>query len=296
MPLIETRHRTAYRYETPVLLGRHQMMLRPRETRDLRLVSFDLDIWPAARVVWSNDVAGNAVAVATFESASDKLVITARIVVELKAPVWPVFPIAAHAVSYPFVYSNDDFADLGHLATPQYQDDTGRLSDWAEGFVMQRPTDTLSLLKDVANGVTTKIVYQSREMEGTQGPLETLDRGLGSCRDFAVLFAEAARTLGFGARLVSGYLFNSSNDTIGSLCDGSTHAWVEVFVPGAGWIPFDPTNRAVGAANLIPVAVARRIEQVAPVSGSFHGARSDLISMDVRVSVEHFPEEPRIEN
>ena len=83
---------------------------------------------------------------------------------------------------------------------------------------------------------------------------------------------------------------------MGSVGDGSTHAWVEVFVPGAGWIPFDPTNRAVGSANLIPVAAARRIEQVAPVIGSFHGTDSDLISMDVRVSVEHFAEEPWEEN
>ncbi len=296
MPWIEIRHKTTYRYATHVSLGPHQMMLRPRETRDLRLVSFDLDVSPAASVVWSNDLAGNAVAVATFEGASDVLAITARIIVDLKAPVWPVFPIAAHAVSYPFLYSNDDLADLGPLATPQYQDDAGRLSDWVEGFVMQRPTDTLSLLKDVANGVTTQIFYQSRETEGTQGPLETLDRGWGSCRDFAVLFAEAARTLGFGARLVSGYLFNSSDDKIGSMGDGSTHAWVEVFVPGAGWISFDPTNRAIGAANLIPVAVARKIDQVAPVTGSFHGTPGDLISMDVGVSVKHFADDPHVDN
>ena len=296
MPWIEICHKTEYRYAKAVPLGPHQMMLRPRETSDLRLFSFDLDVSPAARIDWSNDVAGNAVAVATFENASDVLAMTARIVVDLTAPVWPVFPIAAHAVSYPFFYSNDDLADLGPLASPRYQDDAGRLSDWVEGFVMQRPTDTLSLLKDVANGVTAQIIYQSRETEGTQGPLETLDRGWGSCRDFAVLFAEAARTLGFGARLVSGYLFNPSDDGIGSAGEGSTHAWVEVFVPGAGWIPFDPTNRSVGSANLIPVAVARRIEQVAPVTGSFHGSRRDLISMDVGVSVEHFAWEPRIEN
>ena len=296
MPRIEIRHTTEYKYAKAVPLGPHQMMLRPRETRDLRLLVFDLDVSPVARVDWSNDVAGNAVAVATFENPSELLAITAKIVVDLTAPVWPVFPIAAHAVSYPFLYSNDNFADLGPLVIPQYRDDARRLSDWVEDFVMKRPTDTLSLLKDVANGVTAQIIYQSRETEGTQGPLETLDRGCGSCRDFAVLFAEAARTLGFGARLVSGYLFNPSGDKIGSVGDGSTHAWVEVFVPGAGWIPFDPTNRFVGSANLIPVAVARRIEQVAPVTGSFQGSSRDQISMDVGVNVTHFAEEPRNEN
>lgn len=204
---------------------------------------------------------------------------------DLRAPTWPVFPIAAYAASYPFQYTIDDQTDLGNLVMPQYADDTGRLPYWVGAFVMRRPTDTLSLLKDISNGVTAQILYQSRETEGTQGPLETLDRGWGSCRDFAVLFAEAVRTLDFGARIVSGYLFNPSGDELGSADAGSTHAWVEVFVPGAGWISFDPTNRSFGSTDLIPVAEARRIEQVAPVSGSFHGRSADVLEMEVRVDV-----------
>lgn len=286
MPSLTITHATSYRYCRAVALGPHRLMLRPRETRDLSLTSFDLEIRPDARIDWSHDVAGNAIATAHPDTMSEMLSIRSRTRVQLSAPVWPVFPIAAHAASYPFLYTADDWTDLGALATPQYADDTGRLSNWVEQFVMGRPTDTLSLLKDVSNGITSQISYQSRETEGTQGPLETLDRGWGSCRDFAVLFADAARTLGFGARLVSGYLYDPSGDQLGSADAGSTHAWVEVFVPGAGWIPFDPTNRSVGSANLIPVAVARKIQQVSPVTGSFHGKNSDLLSMDVTVGVE----------
>lgn len=285
MPSVTILHATDYRYRTEVPLGAHRLMLRPRETRDLSLTSFELEITPEARIDWSNDVAGNAVATAQFDRTTTMLSIRARTRLELRAPVWPVFPIAAAAASYPFAYSPDDWTDLGALAMPQYVDDTGRLSKWVERFVMSRPTDTLSLLKDVSNGITALISYQSRETEGTQGPLETLDRGWGSCRDFAVLLAEAVRTLGFGARLVSGYLFDPDGDRTGSAATGSTHAWVEIFVPGAGWVAFDPTNRAMGSANLIPVAVARRIAQVSPVSGSFHGRPSDLLALNVRVSV-----------
>ncbi len=151
---------------------------------------------------------------------------------------------------------------------------------------MRRPTDTLSFLKDISSGITAQITYEIRESEGTQGSLETLDRGFGSCRDFAVLFAEAIRSLGFGARLVSGYLYDPSFDRLGSASSGSTHAWVEVFVPGARWIPFDPTNRSVGSVNLISVAVARNISQVAPVTGSFQGEGADLLAMEVVVCVE----------
>ncbi|MCE8419683.1 transglutaminase family protein [Rhodovulum sulfidophilum] len=285
MPSVTILHATDYRYRTEVPLGAHRLMLRPRETRDLSLTSFELEITPEARIDWSNDVAGNAVATAQFDRTTAMLSIRARTRLELRAPVWPVFPIAAAAASYPFAYSPDDWTDLGALAMPQYADDTGRLSKWVERFVMSRPTDTLSLLKDVSNGITALISYQSRETEGTQGPLETLDRGWGSCRDFAVLLAEAVRTLGFGARLVSGYLFDPDGDRTGSAATGSTHAWVEIFVPGAGWVAFDPTNRAMGSANLIPVAVARRIAQVSPVSGSFHGRPSDLLALNVEVSV-----------
>lgn len=286
MPSVTITHTTRYQFGAPVSLGPHRLMLRPRETRDLSLTSFDLAIHPAARIDWSHDVASNAIATAQFDTMTDLLSIRSRVRVDHRAPAWPVFPIAASAANYPFMYSPDDWTDLGALATPQYADDTERLSKWAEEFVMGRPTDTLSLLKDISNSVTSQISYQSRETEGTQRPLDTLDKGSGSCRDFAVLFAEAARTLGFGARLVSGYLYNPSRDRLGSADAGSTHAWVEVFVPGAGWISFDPTNRSVGSANLIPVAVARKIQQIAPVSGSFRGRPADVVSMKVSVDVE----------
>lgn len=286
MPSVAITHETSYRYRTPVSLGPHRLMLRPRETRDLSLTSFDLEISPEARIDWSHDVVGNAIATAHFDTRTEVLSIRSRTLADLRAPIWPVFPIAASAASYPFLYAPEDWIDLCALARPQYADEAERLSIWVEGFVMGRPTDTLSLLKDISNGVTAQIAYQDRETEGTQGPLETLDRGWGSCRDFAVLFAEAVRTLGFGARLVSGYLYDPSRDQLGSVGAGSTHAWVEVFVPGAGWVPFDPTNRSVGSSNLIPVAAARTIQQVAPVGGSFHGKPGDVLSMEVRVIVQ----------
>ena len=147
------------------------------------------------------------------------------------------------------------------------------------------PTDTLALLKDLSAGILGWISYQSRDEEGTQTPLQTLDRGRCSCRDLAVLFAEAARCLGFGARLVSGYLFNSSKSITGLSGPGSTHAWKEVYVPGAGWITFDPTNRSMGGFNLIPVAVARDIKQVMPIAGSFVGMTDAFGGMSVEVRV-----------
>jgi transglutaminase-like putative cysteine protease len=132
----------------------------------------------------------------------------------LNAVDWPVLDIAASAILYPFRYSDDDWTDLGALTIAQYPDPGGLLEAGARGFVRRSPTDTLSLLKDLNTGVAQRVQYQSREVEGTQFPNQTLDLGSGSCRDFAVLFAEAARKLGFGARLVSGYLHDPSNDLV----------------------------------------------------------------------------------
>jgi transglutaminase-like putative cysteine protease len=282
---LKIHHKTVYRFRQPVRLWPHRLMLRPRESRDLRLMSHTLAITPAPVLTWAHDVFGNAVAMATFAATTDMLVIETTADILLNAAPWPVFDIAASAISYPFRYSDDEWTDLGALAIEQYPDQAERLRIWARGFIHSNPTDTLSLLKDLSLGVAEWISYQSREVEGTQSPTQTLDRGSGSCRDFAVLFAEAARTLGFGTRIVSGYLYNPGQYSVGSGGSGSTHAWAEVYLPGAGWITFDPTNRSVGGVNLIPVAVGRDIRQIMPVVGSFVGMNDAFQGMSVEVQV-----------
>ena len=285
MTSLTVRHKTTYLYRQPVNLGPHRMMLRPRETRDLSLLSSVVTVSPAAKVTWAQDVFGNAVATANFNGTTDRLVIDSVMKLELRASAWPIFDIAASAIQYPFRYSDDEWKDLGALAVQQYSDPNDRLKIWARAFVGGAGTDTLSLLKDLSIGVSGSINYQSREDEGTQSPAHTLDRGWGSCRDFAVLFVEAARYLGFGARIVSGYLYNPDQHLQGTADAGSTHAWGEVFVSGAGWISFDPTHRSVGGSNLIPVAVVRDIQQAMPVSGSFVGPSTAYAGMSVEVTV-----------
>jgi transglutaminase-like putative cysteine protease len=285
LPLLKIDHRTSFRYRQKVEIGPHRLMLRPRESRSLRLISATMTITPTATVTWAEDVFGNAVATAVFPALVDRLVIDSTAVVQLDAAEWPVFDIAGSAIFFPFRYVDDEWTDLGAMTVQQYPDPAGRLKGWAQAFVRSNPTDTLSLLKDLSLGVSAWAAYQSRDAEGTQTPIETLDRRSGSCRDFAVLFIEAVRSLGFGARIVSGYLRDSGVSAVGSAGTGSTHAWAEVFVPGAGWITFDPTNRSLGGANLIPVAVGRDIRQVMPVIGRFVGASDAFLGMTVNVSV-----------
>ena len=285
MIALRIRHRTTYTYRRPVSLGPHRLMLRPRESRDLRLISSEINVTPAGVLTWAQDVFGNAVATVTFSAMTDVLAIDAAAELELHASAWPVFDIAATAIVYPFRYSDDEWTDLGATTVQQYADPEGRLRRWARDFVGGDRTDTLAMLKDLSAGVSRWINYQSREDEGAQSPTQTLARGWGSCRDFAVLFAEAARSLGFGARIISGYLFNPDERLAGSSGPGSTHAWAEVYVSGAGWISFDPTNRGVGGFNLIPVGVARDIRQIMPVVGSFVGESDAFQAMSVEVAV-----------
>jgi len=285
MTKLIVQHRTTFRYREAVHLGTHRLMLRPRESCDVKLISFELTISPKATVSWQHDVFGNTVATAMFSEIADMLIIESIAELTLEAVAWPIFDIAASAISFPFRYADEEWTDLGALAVPRHSDPTGRLRSWAQAFVGGNPTDTLSLLKDLSAGVSAWIRYQSRDVEGTQSPIETLDRGWGSCRDLAALFVESARSLGFGARNISGYLHDPDQKLTGNGEAGSTHAWAEIYVPGAGWITFDPTNNAVGGFNLIPVAVARDIEQAMPVTGSYSGPSHSFEGMDVSVSV-----------
>ena len=286
MQTMNTFHRTTYIYHGAVTLGVQKLFLRPRETHEHKLVSHEIRTTPDAELTWAEDVMGNSVAQARFRVPTDRMVVESRAVLESRAPFWPVFPISAGAIEYPFFYSADEWTDLGALTQPVHQDEDGRFARWIEGFVRGRPTDTLSLLKDISAGIAAGLEYEMRDEEGTRSPMQTLDHGRGSCRDFATMLAEAARHLGLGARLVSGYLFDPDGDLSGSAGAGSTHAWTEIYLPGAGWIAFDPTNRSLGSAHLVAVAVARDITQIVPVSGSFFGGGPDaLLRMNVEVRV-----------
>lgn len=285
MTQIRISHKTVYHYRTPVSLNPQRLMLRPRESRELQLTSHTLKVSPDATIAWANDVSGNAVATASFAGKTNALQIESNVALNLTGNPWPIFNIAATALIFPFFYSNDDRADLGALAIQQYLDPMGRLQKWARSFVRGVAPDTLELLKAISNGVSEALQYEVRECEGTQTPIESLDRGKGSCRDFAILFAEAVRSLDIGARIVSGYLYDPQSTATGSAGSGSTHAWAEVYVPGAGWINFDPTNRSIGGFNLVPVAVARDITLLMPVSGSYVGAADAFSGMEVEVRV-----------
>lgn len=281
-------HVTSYAYRAPVELLAHRMMLSPRGAHALRLISAELSCEPAAEIEWTQDVFGNLIATASFPSPAERLVITNHVIVEQTAAAWPVRKIAPHAHRYPFDYSDAERIDLGALLAPEHADRDGKLAAWAQAQVLGADTDTLSLLQDVNAAARIGMTYVTREEVGTQSPLETLRLGSGSCRDLATLFIEAVRHLGFGARAVSGYVFDPPmpDDPAGSAGQhGATHAWAEVYLPCAGWVALDPTNGRMGEAHLVPVAVGRSIAQLIPVAGEYVGTADAFLGMTVEVTV-----------
>jgi transglutaminase-like putative cysteine protease len=128
----------------------------------------------------------------------------------------------------------------------------------------------LDVLQRIMKRIWTTLTYQARDAEGVQSPGETLRSQSGTCRDYAWLMIEALRRLGFACRFVSGYLYDAALDggEVGMTGSGATHAWVQVYLPGAGWRHYDPTNQITEGFDLIPVAIARHPGQVMPLSGA----------------------------
>lgn len=287
MTMLEVVHTTTYRYASPVTFGEHRAMLRPRDSHQLKLRSATMKVTPAASVRWLYDVFGNSVTLLEFAAPAATLTVESRLELQQFSLEMPDYRVAAAAESWPFDYSADELADLGRTREMHTTDPDDRLAAWAMGFTGGSPTPTLELLAAMTKGIKAQLTYAARDDEGTRHPLDTLDLGTGTCRDYAYLMIEAVRSLGFGARFVTGYLYDPAADggPTGLQGAGASHAWAEVFVPGAGWLEFDPTNGIVGSRNLIRVAVVREPGQAVPLAGSWTGAPGDFLGMSVAVTV-----------
>jgi transglutaminase-like putative cysteine protease len=286
MKTLTVRHATTYRYARPVFFGPHRLMLRPRDSHDLHLVDAELTLSPPGALNWMHDVFGNSVALVDFAQAAAELSIVSTLHLERYGLARPTFPIAPEAQMYPFVYSANDRGDLGRLLDRHYPDPRGVVDAWAKRFTPKMPLPTYNLLSNMNGAIRSEFTYAERYEEGTQSPLETLEKKSGTCRDFALLFMEAARSLGFGARFVTGYLYDPALDGGGAMQGaGSTHAWADVYIPGAGWVEYDPTNGLIAGENLIRVAVTRDPSQAIPISGTFTGAGSEFLGITVDVTV-----------
>ena len=283
MSILTVHHSTVYRYREPVMFGEHRMMFRPRESHDLRLIGTNLEITPQpVHLHWLHDPFDNSVSIATFEGRASELRFDSKVTLEHFETTLPEYPLEEYARTYPFLYADEDLPIL-KCALDRHYPDTN-VAKWALQFLdPSDATDTMKILRAMTHGIREQLSYNRRAQKGVQTPEETLLTGRGSCRDFAVLMMEAARSLCIAARFVSGYIFVP--DRSGLAGGGATHAWMQAYLPGAGWIDFDPTNGIIGNRNLIRVGVAWTPEHVLPLWGTYTGPAGAFLDMEVAVTV-----------
>jgi transglutaminase-like putative cysteine protease len=295
MPIhYDITHTTHYRYLEPVSFGAHRVMFRPRDSHDLRVLATDLVCSPEAQIRMIQDPHSNSVALVQPLRQSDELKIVCTFTIEHAPGDGTELELSPSALIFPFAYSVQERLDLEHYMRPLHDDPDGVLTQWARQFMRaDGPTGTRDLLLKMNGFIREHFAYAARDEEGTQTPLQTLKLGSGSCRDFALLMMEAVRSLGMAARFVTGYLYDPALDASATAPDrpvtsgsGSTHAWLQVYLPGAGWVPFDPTNDLrAGTSQLIRVGVARDPAQAAPISGSWFGPAGAYLGLSASVQV-----------
>jgi len=285
-------HTTVYRYKTPVTFGLHRVMFRPRDSHDLRVLATDLVVSPEAYVRMIHDPHSNSVALVQPMGEATELRIVCSFTIEHVPTPLDELALDPAAEVLPFAYSLEERLDLEHYLRPHHDDPDGTLIRWAHQFLhTDQPNNTRDVLTRMNAHIGQSLRYAARDEEGTQTPLETLTLGSGSCRDYALLMMEAARRLGIATRFVSGYLYDAALDTgepePGQAVSGagSTHAWLHAYLPGAGWIAFDPTNNLMGSAQLIRVGVARDPALAAPISGSWYGDAKAYEGLEATVVV-----------
>jgi transglutaminase-like putative cysteine protease len=289
MPILNVRHITTYRYHQPVAFGEHRIMLRPRDDDDQKVLQSELEITPTPReLAWARDGFGNHVATAHFAGRATELRFVSTIRLDHAPAGFREADIEDYARAYPFSYPAQEWPGLRRFILPMLL--RPELARWSDQFFRKDGSaDTHALLVDVTQTMRRNFRHAARHEKGIQDPLRTIALGSGSCRDLAVLMIAALRARGIAARFVSGYVHLADREDDGNedqITGGNTHAWVQVYVPGPGWIDFDPSAGVVGNQNLIRVAVVDDPRDAIPLQGTWYGNASDRPAMQVAVKVK----------
>jgi len=283
MAKLSIRHETLYSYERAVSFAVHRLLVRPRDSHAIRVVSASLTLSPPGDVHWIYDALGNSVCCFTPKRASTTLSIVSDLVIERFPNPMAGLQVADPQTVTPIVYAPTDRAVLASFIEPVCEDADKALLCWVRDQVGDPREPALDFVLRLNRAIHDQFRYSARDQGAAQEPGHTVRTGAGTCRDFAWLMVEALRRLGYAARFVTGYLYSPAHGSARGA--GATHAWCEVFLPALGWLEFDPTNALVESADLIPVAVTRTPGEAAPVSGAIFGDGGHTtltVNVDVR--------------
>ena len=291
MDILTVRHLTRYRYAKPVAFGEHRMMFRPRESFDQHVLDSSLTITPKpVDVRYIHDVFGNCIGIARFATKAKELVFESINRLEhtpedsLDDPTSPDRGLN----SYPFAYHPTDLPDVHSSMLRGYPDPDRILANWSRRFLQGLPkVDAPNVLAAMTQAIHDELKYVGRSSGPPQSPARNAASRPRHLPGFCGADDGSRAFAGLAVRFVSGYLYVPASENVAStrLGGGNTHAWVRVFLPNGGWAEFDPTNGIVGNRDLIRVAVVRDPVQATPLSGTWEGAASDYLGMDVEVQV-----------
>ena len=279
------RHETLYTYERPVSFAPHRLLVRPRDSHAIRVVSAMLTVSPPGETRWVYDALGNSVCEFSPQGPSTALSIVSDLEIQRYSAQLSDLHVEDPQTATPIVYAAGDRAVLAAFIEPATEDADGDLLRWLRDQMGSPREPALEFLLRLNQAIHDQFEYQGRDLGAAQEPSHTVKLRGGTCRDFAWLMVEALRRLGYAARFVTGYLYSPKSQAARIRGAGATHAWCEVFLPALGWREFDPTNALAESPALIPVAVARTPTQAAPIMGAIYGdgGRAQLaVHVDVR--------------
>lgn len=281
--LLRIDHTTEYRYRRSVGLTPHRLRLHPRGVPGLRILRSELRIHPGSHALrWSLDAEGNVLGLATFPDESTILRIESSLLLDQRITNPFDFLLEGRALRLPLSYDERERQFLAPFLQSSDPESAREVSILLEPFLrgVSAKDSTLDFLTAFNRAIPALFRYSLRHEPGVQTAEETIIRREGTCRDFAHLFIESVRAAGLAARYVSGYLCSSP----GSLGENHTHGWCEVYLPGAGWRGFDPTNGVLAGAHHVAVATSLIAGDIPPVEGSYCGENGLLEAHDVIIS------------
>lgn len=284
---VKVTYRARYAYDEAVSFSQHTVRLFPRQDQDIQVESFNFRTNEGADAQYRRDVFDNAIINLFYPQASSELVfeVGMRLMVRPKNPFH--FLLAPEALQFPFNYAPSKRKLLAPFtAKPASRRGVPDLPFWTPPSA-DRPAPTVETLVSLNRAISEHIDYERRETGEPRDPQQTLAAGVGACRDLAVLFAAVVRSLGLACRLVSGYLCEFDLDPTERRAEAALHAWNEVYLPGAGWVGFDPTHGVLCDHNFISTAVGIDPSDVAPISGQYFADHQVASRLDVKVELAH---------
>ena len=279
---LRIRYETRYNYEVPVSLSTHVFRILPRSDHLTSVSRLKFATNATADVQFRRDLFDNSIIFCFYPDVATEL----RIGLEMEVAIGERNPfhflIAPHATHFPFRYTPEEERALGPYL--RRLSATTHLPFWDP-----KPQPTLDAVSSLNTAIYQNIRYERREEGAAREPKDTLSLGRGSCRDYAVLMAETLRGIGIAARVASGYLWEPDAGA-DRRAENALHAWVEAYLPGAGWLGMDPANGVFCNHYHIVTAVGISSEDVTPISGRYFSAHPVPATMTAQLDLSTVPE------